>query len=116
MGIESIAIGYQAGALLLGCGYRSISIGKEARTSNINTITIGNVAYSTGIFAVTIGDFARVSVPSGISIGEFTRIMAGDESIAIGKCACVNNVAHRCAIAIGSCVCSTRANVLTTCE
>jgi PIN domain nuclease of toxin-antitoxin system len=113
---RTVAIGCNSGPTTVGTGIASVYVGDGARGNWNSAIAIGESAIINGHCAIAIGCNSQTNSYEGISIGHRAKVIAGDDGIAIGKNACVNDITHSCAIAIGVNVCSTRANTLTTCE
>ena len=88
----AIAAGAQATAA------RSIAFGKDAKATQSSAVAVGDSAEATGDDTVAIGKEAKATQSRSIAIGQTAKVNGGQDTVAIGTNAQVNN--HK-SIALG---------------
>ena len=92
--INAVAMGNQASAT----GDNATALGRAAKATQSSAVAIGDSAEATGDDTVAIGKESKATQPRSIAIGQTAKVNGGQDTVAIGTNAQVNN--HK-SIALG---------------
>ena len=92
--INAVAMGNQASAT----GDNATALGRAAKATQSSAVAIGDSAEATGDDTVAIGKESKATQPRSIAIGQAAKVNGGQDTVAIGTNAQVNN--HK-SIALG---------------